>query len=139
MLMSLEVLSQLPGGHLTKDGCPMTLFKFAKEKCMQKKIRCGLAAILISLMSVSGFAKEHSVHQSHLSTQQQASMNINDASVQQLATLKGLGMKKARAIVAFRQQHGPFQHLSDLVKVKGVGQALLKRLQHKNPGRFHAG
>lgn len=37
-----------------------------------------------------------------------AQVNINQASVEQLRCLKGVGKKRAAAIVAFREAHGPF-------------------------------
>lgn len=53
-------------------------------------------------------------------------ININGASATELAkALKGVGPKKAAAIVAFRDLHGPFQHVEELVEVKGIGPALL--------------
>lgn len=55
-------------------------------------------------------------------------LNINQASAQALAEgLNGVGLEKARAIVAFREQHGPFSHLEQLLQVKGIGAALLEK------------
>lgn len=54
-------------------------------------------------------------------------ININQASVAELQQLHGIGQKKAEAIVAYRQQHGPFQQIEDLEKVKGIGPALLNK------------
>lgn len=47
--------------------------------------------------------------------------NINSASQSELATLPGIGPVKAKAIVAYRDVHGPFSDLNDLLKVGGVG------------------
>ncbi len=48
-------------------------------------------------------------------------VNINTASVDELATLKGIGEKTAQAIVAHREAKGPFAETEDIVNVKGVG------------------
>jgi competence protein ComEA len=50
------------------------------------------------------------------------SVNINQASAQELANaLSGVGMAKAQAIVDYREMHGPFESIQDLVKVSGIG------------------
>ena len=54
-------------------------------------------------------------------------VNINTADVQTLtAELKGVGEKKAQAIIDYRDEHGPFRSASDLTSVKGVGDKLLE-------------
>lgn len=52
-------------------------------------------------------------------------IDINTADVQTLAALKGIGPQKAQAIVEYRQKHGPFKSVGDLLKVKGVGEKTL--------------
>ena len=48
-------------------------------------------------------------------------VNINTADAATLAaTIKGIGLKKAEAIVAYRQANGPFVHVDDLANVKGI-------------------
>lgn len=48
--------------------------------------------------------------------------NINTADAQALAeAIKGVGIKKAEAIVAYRAEHGPFESVDDLAKVQGIG------------------
>jgi competence protein ComEA len=55
-------------------------------------------------------------------------LNINSATAEQLsAVLSGVGDAKAKAIVAFRDQNGPFESIEELTKVKGIGNALLQR------------
>ncbi len=51
-----------------------------------------------------------------------ATVDINQADAVALSkAMKGVGLKKAQAIVAYRQQHGSFKSLADLAKVKGIG------------------
>ncbi|NOZ13303.1 MAG: helix-hairpin-helix domain-containing protein [Acidobacteria bacterium] len=56
-------------------------------------------------------------------------ININKASVDQLTTLKGIGLKKAQAIVAFRTQNGNFKKVEDIMLVKGIGQKLFDKMK----------
>ncbi len=49
-------------------------------------------------------------------------VNINTASAEDIAeSLKGVGMSKAEAIVEYRNEHGQFKHMDELVNVKGIG------------------
>lgn len=54
-------------------------------------------------------------------------VNINTASVEELQQIKGIGQKRAEAIVAYREAHGPFVTVEDLMEVKGIGDATLSR------------
>ena len=55
-----------------------------------------------------------------------AQVNINAADAATLAReLKGVGIKKAEAIVAYRQKHGPFRSADELALVKGIGPSLI--------------
>lgn len=50
-------------------------------------------------------------------------VNINTASAEQLAEeLDGVGLSKARAIVAHRNANGPFASAEALAEVKGIGE-----------------
>jgi competence protein ComEA len=49
-------------------------------------------------------------------------VDLNTADAVTLArVLNGVGPAKAEAIIAFREANGPFQHIDELVKVKGIG------------------
>ncbi|MDB4837716.1 helix-hairpin-helix domain-containing protein [Marinomonas sp.] len=55
-------------------------------------------------------------------------LDLNTATAPQLAAvMSGVGVKKAQAIVAYREVHGGFDSVDDLSRVKGIGEALLKR------------
>jgi competence protein ComEA len=59
----------------------------------------------------------------------QQKLNLNQATVEQLVTLKGIGEKTALNIVEYRQAHGAFSSIEEVVNVKGVGQKTLDRLR----------
>jgi competence protein ComEA len=48
-------------------------------------------------------------------------ININTASADELMNLKGIGEKKAAAIIEFRKSKGLFKQPEDLIKVPGIG------------------
>ena len=54
-------------------------------------------------------------------------VNVNTADAETISVeLKGIGMTKAQAIVEFREANGPFETLSDLLAVKGIGARTLE-------------
>ena len=55
-------------------------------------------------------------------------VNVNTATAEELAaTLNGIGAKKAEAIIAYREQFGPFKTADELADVKGIGKGILQR------------
>lgn len=57
----------------------------------------------------------------------QSFININQASAEELETLHGVGFKKAKAIVDYRSAHGKFRTTREIIKVKGIGEAIWKK------------
>jgi comEA protein len=56
---------------------------------------------------------------------------INRATAAQLEQLPGIGPKLARAIVAYREQHGPFRHPEDLLRIRGIGPKKLAQIRDR--------
>ena len=57
-----------------------------------------------------------------------APVNINLADAQTLAEqLNGVGLKKAEAIVVWREEHGAFTSPEQLVEVKGIGPVIFDK------------
>lgn len=52
-------------------------------------------------------------------------ININTATVSELTALDGIGTKRAEAIVRYRQAHGPFTSVEELLNVPGIGEGIL--------------
>ncbi|WP_414154083.1 ComEA family DNA-binding protein [Pseudomonas sp. BNK-43-a] len=57
-------------------------------------------------------------------------LNLVDATTLQ-AQLTGIGKAKAEAIVAYRETHGAFSSVDELLEVSGIGSALLERNREK--------
>ena len=61
-----------------------------------------------------------------------AQVNINTADADTLSSeLSGVGLSKAEAIVAYREQHGPYKQVEDLTNVKGIGIATIEKNKTK--------
>jgi len=56
-------------------------------------------------------------------------VNLNTADAAELMTLPGIGPAKAEAIIAHREQSGPFGSPEDLMDVSGIGEKTFARLE----------
>jgi len=59
-----------------------------------------------------------------------AKIDLNTATAKELETLKGIGYKKALAIIEYRKNH-KFTEIKDIIKVKGVGKRLFEKIKDK--------
>lgn len=59
-----------------------------------------------------------------------AAVDVNTATEADLQKVKGLGPVKAKAIVDYRKQNGPFKSVDELDKVKGIGPGILKQIRN---------
>jgi competence protein ComEA len=53
---------------------------------------------------------------------EKAPVNLNAATVEQLATLPGIGPKVAERILEYRTKNGGFKKIEELMNVKGIGE-----------------
>ncbi len=56
-------------------------------------------------------------------------ININTATVSELILLNGIGEKKAKAIIAYRAEHGPFKNIKEIKNVNGISQSVYARIK----------
>jgi len=53
-------------------------------------------------------------------------VNINSADKQTLMQIKGVGEKRADAIIAWREKNGPFKSVAQLTEIDGIGPSLVE-------------
>ena len=56
-------------------------------------------------------------------------LNINSATLDQLDLLPGIGSVKAEAILSYRNTHGPFLDIQDLLNVPGITPSILAKIR----------
>ncbi len=93
---------------------------------MKAFVSCVFAAALVLLSSSFALAVENKPAQKAAEASQlQQAVNINTADADTLSTLKGIGAKKAEAIIAWREANGGFTSVEQLLEVKGIGVTIL--------------
>ncbi len=63
------------------------------------------------------------------SAEENAKVNINTATAEELSTLEGIGEMKAKSIIEFRGNHGHFTKIEDLKNVKGIGDKIFEKIK----------
>ena len=58
-------------------------------------------------------------------------VNLNTADVVALMTLPGIGESRAKAIISYREQHGAFAKIEDIMKISGIKQAAFSKIKDK--------
>ncbi len=56
-------------------------------------------------------------------------ININTAGVAELTRLNGIGEKRAADIIDYRNTHGDFENIDDIMKVKGIKQGIFSKIK----------
>jgi len=91
---------------------------------MKKLILVVTILLSVGVFSQPTFAKSVGSNTTQKSTTsaKQLKVNLNTAGAKELAqTLTGVGIKKATAIVKYRNKNGKFKSVEELAKVKGIG------------------
>jgi comEA protein len=85
-----------------------------------------MATIVLSAFAVMSFFLSPVQAASKVTDQK---ININTASAGELQQLPRIGEKVAQRIIDFREQHGNFQKIEEIMKVKGIGERMFANLK----------
>ncbi len=55
-------------------------------------------------------------------------INLNEASIDELKSLPGIGDVKAKSIIAWRDKYGKFENLSELMYISGISDTLFQQI-----------
>lgn len=73
-------------------------------------------------------AQQEGTASSAAQQQQPSVVNLNTATLDELQSLRGVGAKTAEAIVAWREEHGPFVMTDQLMAIRGIGPKTYQQL-----------
>lgn len=87
-----------------------------------------ILASLVTLLGVPNVLAEPNAAKPSVAEEIHRPVNINTASAEEISiALKGVGIKRAEQIVAYRKAHGAFKTKEALLDVKGVGKKILEK------------
>lgn len=58
-------------------------------------------------------------------------VNLNTAGKEELMTLNGIGETRAEAIIAYREQNGPFQRTEDIMQIPGIKEGIFSKIKEQ--------
>ncbi len=58
-------------------------------------------------------------------------ININTADAEQLITLSGIGESRAKDIITYRESHGGFRRIEDIMNVSGIKESIFDRIKER--------
>ena len=99
---------------LLEDGMKITVPSHTQVKQWETSGETGISGLQESTL-VQGKSQEGST--------EGAKVNLNTADEALLCTLPGIGPGRARSIIAYREENGPFVRIEDIMKVKGIKEA----------------
>jgi comEA protein len=67
----------------------------------------------------------------NLGAQAVSKVDLNQATIEQLDELPGVGPAIAKRIVDYRQENGPFKRIEDLMNVRGIGEKTFLKLKDR--------
>ncbi|MEC5237652.1 helix-hairpin-helix domain-containing protein [Bacillus mycoides] len=73
--------------------------------------------------------KNEPVQEGATFSKNEGKVQINTASKEQLEKITGIGSRKAENILKYREEHGPFQKIEDLLEIDGIGAKSLEKIK----------
>lgn len=61
----------------------------------------------------------------------QTKVSINTAVKEELMTLPGIGESKAESIIAYREEHGAFRSIEEIMQISGIKESVFSKIKEK--------
>ena len=94
----------------------------AKRSSLARGIAAASLAALLGMFLISA---------TPVTAQEDAKIDINKATVEELLAVRGIGRAIAQRIVEFREKNGPYSSVDELLKVQGIGEKSLERIKDR--------
>jgi competence protein ComEA len=93
---------------------------------MHRRLVCGACALLLALGGAGAWAAPK---RKAAPSRTPTPTNVNTANVLELTHLPGIGVRRAQAIVNYREEHGSFRTKSGLLDIPGIGKKTFEKLE----------
>lgn len=93
-----------------------------------KKLIAAMSLAVTVLFANHVLANTNTQEIGKIAAEASTKLRLNQASVEQLTAIPGLGQVKAQAVVDYIAQHGAIKSEAELTKVKGIGEKLAARV-----------
>ncbi|PFV59575.1 competence protein ComE [Bacillus cereus] len=123
--VSKEGVYEMKEGDRVKDAIQKA-GGFLSEVDMKK---VNLAQIVQDQMLLYIPSKNESEQGVLTSSKEDGKIRINTAAKEQLEKITGIGSRKAESILKYREEHGPFQNIEDLLEIDGIGAKSLEKIK----------
>ncbi|MCM3219533.1 competence protein ComE [Bacillus cereus] len=123
--VSKEGVYEMKEGDRVKDAVQKA-GGFLSEVDMKK---VNLAQIVQDQMLLYIPSKNESEQEVLTSSKKDGKIRINTAAKEQLEKITGIGSRKAESILKYREEHGPFQKIEDLLEIDGIGAKSLEKIK----------
>lgn len=123
--VSKEGVYEMKEGDRVKDAVQKA-GGFLSEVDMKK---VNLAQIVQDQMLLYIPSKNESEQGVLTSSEEDGKIRINTAAKEQLEKITGIGSRKAESILKYREEHGPFQKIEDLLEIDGIGAKSLEKIK----------
>lgn len=123
--VSKEGVYEMREGDRVKDAVQKA-GGFLSEVDMKK---VNLAQIVQDQMLLYIPSKNESGQGMLTSSKEDGKIQINTAAKEQLEKITGIGSRKAESILKYREEHGPFQKIEDLLEIDGIGAKSLEKIK----------
>ncbi|MEG7845008.1 MULTISPECIES: helix-hairpin-helix domain-containing protein [Bacillus] len=93
------------------------------------RMKVNLAQMVQDQMILYVPNKNEQVQEAAAALKGEGKVQINAASKEQLEKITGIGSRKAESILKYREEHGPFQKIEDLLEIDGIGVKSLEKIK----------
>lgn len=111
----------------------MVVYVFTKNELEKSEsaneVVCEVPKCDCETITIEECPNSNSNNNNSSSTNATKKVSINKATLEELMTLNGVGESKAKAIIEYRNENGPFKTLEDIINVSGIGSSVYEKIK----------